>query len=198
MDSTEFARNAILNTEKRLPEYFISCLQQRLVFGSSYDSDEFKGENAHMNLRWALLNAKWDEVKHEKVSGDCRCFVTTDIPGGRYGLIDVDDLNNDALFMTIDPKNTGKVSIVAAGQRLGKPVKETYLITGHEDDIDGDIMFTFHPGEPVLPSMLDVSELAVGIVLSKKEVLNLGFSKAKVDITGEIADKVSKIMCDGL
>ena len=56
--------------------------------------------------------------------------------------------------------------------------KKNLKIIGNEEG--HDVVFTFHPGEPVRPSLLEVSDCHNGTKLTKVEALNLGFDLAKV------------------
>lgn len=125
----------------------------------------------------ALKAADWIEAEHPDVMPGCKAFKTTDIKGGHFGLLKIADLPEDAEITAFDPKGTGKVSMVVSGQS-GPLVAETWLIIGDEEG--HDVVFTFHPGEPVRPSVLDISDCPNGTKLTKAEALGLGFDFAKV------------------
>lgn len=107
----------------------------------------------------------------------CTAFVTKDIKGGRFGLAKITELPDDALIIASDPKNTGKVSMTVSGIR-GQSVEATWLIIGKEDG--RDVVFTFHPGEPIRPSLVSVSDCQNGKKFSKGAALELGFDLAKI------------------
>ena len=176
---------AIANTEKLMSGYFQKNLEMRtdVGIGSTYDNmtpDE---------LKKALKEAEWKEVDHPDVMNGCRAFVTSDIKGGCLGLMSVKDMPDDTLFLAEDPKNTGKISIAAAGVS-GEPAKITFLIIGKDDDQplpedkEKPVVFTFHPGEPVRPSLVE-SKTEHAVVLSKQQVVKMGFALAKVDRNAE-------------
>ena len=179
-------RYAISNTKKLLGGYFNMTLGSRTDVGNGSTYDGLTKEE----LEEMLKKADWKEVDHPSVDREgearCRAYVTTDIPGGRFGLLNVRDLPDDTMFLAVDPKATGRVSISVAGVP-GPPVKETFLITGLDADQKEEadrlrpVVFTFHPGEPVSPSPVPIERLADGSPLTKKEVLDMGFSFAKVD-----------------
>lgn len=155
--------------------YLDSMLNQRIEgstnAGSSYPME--KNE-----LLQALKNGDWEEIEHPEVQEGCRCFK---IPlKGLEGILDVEELDDNTRFFAMDPKKTGKISIGAANVKK-KEVNDTYLIVGKEE-IDGnkeDVVFTFHPGEPVRPSIVDIDTIRDGEVLDKDKLAKYGFSKVK-------------------
>ena len=44
---------------------------------------------------------------------------------------------------------------------------------------EGDVVFTFHPGEPVRPSEVETKDIPDGARLSKEQAKELGFDKVK-------------------
>lgn len=155
--------------------YLDTMLNQRIEgptnAGSSYNMSKEELLNK-------LLNGKWEEVEHPGVKEGCRCFK---MPlKGLEGILDIKDLPETTNFYAIDPKHTGNISVGAAGIQK-KEVDDTYLIVG-KDDINGiedDVVFTFHPGEPVAPSNVTTQEIPDGKKLSLDEIKNLGFDKVK-------------------
>ena len=167
-----FVGNAISNTKKLVPGYFENTCKNRLSggVGSIYDQFDFVEE-----LEKALLEADWTETTHPDVMAGCRVFKTN--LEGRFGLVKISDLSDDTKLIADDSKHTGKVAMTVKGIR-GKIVPETYLIIGKEDGVD--VVFTFHPGEPVRPSIVEVSKLNHGCEVSKSEARSLGFDYAKI------------------
>ena len=90
------------------------------------------------------------------------------------------DQPDDAMFVIADPKNTGKVSLMIWGWCDGNRLltDETWVIIGPNDG--EDVVYTFHPGEPVPRATTSTEELPVGTKLTKAEALALGFNLAKV------------------
>ena len=167
--------NAIIDTTKKFfGEYFERTCAQRLASGAG---SIFEGINSVEEMEKALRTANWSEATHPDVMPECKAYKTTDIEGGRLGLIRIEDLPEDVKIIASDPKGTGKVSMTVHGE-LGPAAEETWLITGMEEG--HEIVFTFHPGEPVRPSILEVKDCPNGTVLSKKEAINLGFDFAKI------------------
>ena len=145
--------------------------------GSSYDMTASE-------LKQAVYKANWVEVKHPNVEEPCRVFTTTDIPKGKNGIRNIEDFSDDTVFYAIDRKDTGFVGIGVAGENASEYVSTTYLIVGPEE-INGkteDIVYTFHPGEPLkLKNEQTTSkELPDGTVLTKSQVLDMGFKHCKL------------------
>ena len=184
--ATKDVREAIANTEELLDRYFSTTIGTRtdVGIGSTYDNMSPEA------LREHLKKAQWEEVFHKDVMPGCKAYVTKNIPGGRMGLLNVKDLPDDTLFLAEDPKSTGRVSICTAGE-LGHETKETFIIVGKDTDQpnpadrERPVVFTFHPGEPVRPSLVNTAKIADGSILTKSEVLGLGFDLAKVDKRAE-------------
>lgn len=166
--------DAIYNIATMMPEYWEKTLAQRISTGtgSVYSSIENIEE---MEIK--LLNSSWTPADHPAVAPGCKAYVTKDIKGGCYGMVPVADQPNDAVFVIEDQKNTGKVSLVLQG--AGRiPAEETWIIIGEEQG--KEVVFTFHPGEPVPKATTSTEELPVGTKLTKAEALALGFNLAKV------------------
>ena len=150
-----------------MPGYYESVYSQRLTdgAGSRYEGTDMRG------LQEMVENASWEERKHPDVAPFCKAYVTADISGGHFGLISVADMPDDTKFMAIDTKNTGKISVAVQGD-IGPAVNETWLIVGPAgDDAPGNedkqVVYTFHPGEPVRPSMVEAKDIPDGTVLTK-------------------------------
>lgn len=172
MNATVIA--AISTTKVFFKEYFERTCTQRLAGGAG---SIFEDINTVEEMEEALRTADWSETMHPDVMPGCKAYKTTDIKGGRLGLVKIEDLPENVEIIASDPKGTGKVSMTVHGE-LGPAAEETWLITGDEEG--HEIVFTFHPGEPVRPSILEVKDCPDGTVLSKEEAINLGFNLAKI------------------
>lgn len=166
--------SAIDATKEYLGSYFENTCKQRLEggLGSSYD-----GINSAEEMENALRSANWIVAEHPDVMPGCTAYTTKDIKSGHFGLLKIADLPDDATITASDPKGTGKVSMVVSGEK-GPEVEDTWLITGDEDG--HDVVFTFHPGEPVRPSLVEVENCPDGKQLTKEEAIALGFDLAKI------------------
>ena len=167
-----FVVEAIANTRKVLPEYWDNTLKARLNggVGSTYDQFDKVEE-----LEKALLTADWEETSHPDVMPGCRVYKTS--LGGRYGIVEISSLPADTLLVADDRKNTGRVAMTVKGIK-GELVPFTYLIIGKEDGID--VVYTFHPGEPIRPSVVETATLSHGSKVSKAYAKELGFDLAKI------------------
>jgi hypothetical protein len=164
-------------------DYITSCIAQRCgdsAQGSTYalDPDE---------MRAALLSEQWVQRDHPEVKAPCVAFVAPRWRG-RVGVLPLDALN--ALVRLEDPKRTGYLSAVVhhtadlpcsiSGDR------ETWLILGpHEGR---EVLYTFHPGEPVPPSRVSTSEIMPGEIMLASEARALGLTHAKTGSFGRVAD----------
>ena len=167
-------RSAVENIKEMLPDYWKKTLTQRLCTGTG---SVYTSITTLDQMEKALLHADWEPANHPAIAPGCKAYVTYDIKGGCYGMISVADQPDDATFIIEDQKGTGKVSLVLQG--AGRvPAEETWIIIGKEQG--RNIVFTFHPGEPVPRATTSTEELPVGTKLTKAEALALGFNLAKV------------------
>ena len=171
----ERIRAALRNTKELIigdRSYLESQLLQRIEgptnAGSSYEN------MTPAELLEKLYNADWEQVEVEAVMQGCTAF-RTDLPG-LNGILDFDKLPKDAELYVIDPKGTGKIGIGAANVEK-TPEEDTYLIVGEEDG--KEVVYTFHPGKPIAPSMVDAKDYPHGTKISLEEAKALGFSKVK-------------------
>ena len=174
VQDTSEVRSALAKTQTYLSDYFENTCKQRLAggVGSVYDGIE---EIADMED--ALYSAYWKKAEHPDVMPGCQAYVTKDIKGGHLGLLKIADLPDGAVITASDPKGTGKVSMTVTGEK-GPEVEETWLIVGNEDG--HNVVYTFHPGEPVRPSVVEVKDCPNGTKLTKEQAIALGFDLAKI------------------
>ena len=175
-NSTKAVREAIKNISEMMPEYWEKTLFQRIWNGTG---SIFSTIYNIVDMEQALIDAHWEVAENPNVAPGCTAYVTKDIPGGQYGMIPVAEQPKDQLFYIEDQKNTGKVSLVMyTGKRI--PAEETWLIVGPEQG--KNVVYTFHPGEPIPRATTSTEELPVGTVLSRDMALDLGFNLAKVAV----------------
>ena len=167
-------QHAINETKQVIPGYFENTCKMRLSGGTGSCYDKIMSIE---DMELALMEADWQEATHPDVMLGCKAYKTTDIKSGRFGLVAIADLPDDAIIIASDPKGTGRVSMTVTGVKR-EEVEVTWIILGDENG--HQVVFTFHPGEPVRPSMLTVSDCPDGKVLTKKEAMALGFDLAKV------------------
>lgn len=115
-------------------------------------------------LKSELFKAKWEPYNpldtdgNPIISGGARGYRTT-IAGGRLGMISTDTIADTANLYLIDPKGTGKWSLSTVGAAEPHTGMVT-MIVAEEPSVGKNIVFTFHPGEPVRSSNLDTSTLS--------------------------------------
>lgn len=165
---------AILNIKDMMPEYWEKTRTQRICTGTG---SIFAGIDNIDDMEKELIKSRWEVAENPNVAPGCTAYVTKDIHGGQYGMVPVATQPDDTIFVIEDQKNTGKVSLVMQG--AGRiPAEETWIIVGPEQG--KDVVYTFHPGEPVPRATTSTEELPIGTVLTKQEALALGFNLAKV------------------
>ena len=165
---------AIDATRRVAPGYFESTVMQRLPKTGA--GSIVVGFESPEELERALVTAKWEEYSHEAVMTGCDAFVTKDIRG-QFGIIDLVDLPADAVVTLDDRKDTGMVSCTVEGVR-GRDVDYTVIILGTEQD--EEVVFTFHPGDPVSPSQIQCEAGMHGKQVTVAEVLGMGLATAKI------------------
>ena len=149
------------------PDYLAKCLATRLASsperaGSWFDADVATTPEA---LLAALTGAAWEAYPHEAIKSPAVAFRAP--IKGRNGMVALSSLPDHAVVTLLDPKGglahwdqKQKVaaSVVAAEYGVVAPTEEfTTLIVGPvRDDAEGrHEVWTFHPGAPVAPSMVD-------------------------------------------
>jgi len=105
----------------------------------------------------------------------CSAFVAN--ISGRLGIVELRSLHSDSIVTLDDRKNTGKVEAVVQGVR-GKIKDYTVLILGPEQG--EEIVYTFHPGDPVRPSQIPAEGMH-GRQVTVSEALDMGLEIAKIE-----------------
>ena len=106
----------------------------------------------------------------------CTAFRNNDL-GGELGIVKLSDLDPAAEVTLDDRKHTGNVSATVSGIR-GKYVNFVVAILGVENG--KEILFTFHPGDPVNPSKVKTEPGMHGKVVTAAEALKMGLETAKI------------------
>lgn len=151
MIATDTVRAALSRTPAL---YLQSTIAQRCGDGAS-------GSRYHMSaacIRRALEQIEWREREHPEVKAPCRAFVATTLRG-LVGVVELALLPPSTLIQWQDFKGTGRVSAVVEQSEIGAlgVESETWLIVGPSEA--GEIVYTFHPGEPVAPSMVEARDI---------------------------------------
>lgn len=153
--------------------YWKQTLEQRLPGGAG---SVVLDVSDVASLEESLLSAKWEAYSHEAVQEGCTAFVTRDLTG-RLGIVELASLPSNTFVTLDDRKNTGKVSAVVRGV-LGPVVDFTVIILGIEDGVE--VVFTFHPGDPVRPSQVQTESGMHGRQVTIKEAIGMGLEMAKI------------------
>ena len=165
---------AVDNIRRIMPGYFEKTVAQRLPETGA--GSIVVGFDCAEDLKKALVSANWDSYSHEALMAGTEAFITKDIQG-RLGIVDLVDLPTDAVVTLDDRKDTGKVSCVVEGV-LGQDVDFTVIILGqHEGE---EVVFTFHPGDPVSPSQVQVEPGMHGKQVAVSEAIGMGLKTAKI------------------
>jgi len=165
---------AFTATRRLAPDYFEKCLVQRTSgAGSGYSN--FTPEA----LEAALLGATWETFNHPDVMEGCHAFKAP-LPG-TFGLVDLSTLPVDNLVFLADPKGTGFVEAEVEGSKGGQ-VAFTVIILGTEQG--EEIVFTFHPGDPIKPSRLAKEGLWDKITVGQARELGFKWAKVRSSTTG--------------
>jgi len=124
-----------------------------------------------------IINANWADYHHPNLMFGCTAFRSS-IPG-RLGVVRLKDLNPSIMVSLVDPKETGQVSAVikTSAQIVAPDVDFTVVILGKEGG--QEIVFTLHPGDPILPS--EVSSKLAGKTISISEAIALGLEWASLN-----------------
>ena len=170
-------RTEYLEGSEGVPESYVgNMLKQRLPGGKG---SIYQGGYTVETLKDALIGAAYKAKTHTEINEPCVGFVAYGIAGGEYGMVKIIDQPDDAKFVIVDDKKTGKVSLLLVGATGRIPTTETWVILGPANNGE-EVFYTFHPGEPIPPATTSTEELPVGTILSKQEALAKGFNLAKV------------------
>lgn len=177
------------------PEYLAKCLSQRLASSTDRAGSWFPTTTAcePESLLAVLLAAPWEPYDHPEIK----------IPGvgfrapikGFNGMVSLSGLPSHGILTLLDPKGgeeywTGERSVspsIRASEYNLVPASEdfTVLIVGPtRDDPSEHEVWTFHPGNPVKPSMVNrIDEIGRdlhGRQVTVAEARSMGFNFAKL------------------
>ena len=172
-NASELVKTAITNSKEKMADYWNNTLKQR-----SMKSDMVAGSRYNLSpeqIEESLLNADWTPYQHENVKPPAKAYKAN--IAGYEGIIKLNTLPQDKTVVLDDRKNTGKVSVVADGV-LGRKVDFTVILVGpHEGN---EVVWTFHPSDPIMPSVVDAGEGMNGKQLTVREAIQMGFEYAKL------------------
>jgi hypothetical protein len=173
MTNRERIAQAVVAMQRIDAPYWTSTLEQRAEFGKPAGSVVL-GVTPE-ELQQLILKAEWESYSHESVLAGCSAFKAP--IKGRLGVVSLATLPVETLVTLDDRKNTGKVSAVVKGV-LGAEVDFTVLILGVEDGVE--VVFTFHPGDPVRPSQIQTESGMHGRQVTVLEARDMGLEMVKI------------------
>ncbi len=175
--ATERVRAALQRSFER-SDYGRRCLAQRLP-GPDGAGSFFLDVTTVEGLRAKLEGAFWRPLNHPAVKAPAVAFDATGIPG-RLGVVPLRTLPADTVVTLEDPKGTGFVEAVVRGlgRETGVRQDTATIILGPDQD-GAEVLWTVHPGQPVVPSTVPSAEVA-GRKMSPDESGALGLRWAKI------------------
>lgn len=174
MTANQRVAQAIATTQEVLPDYWASTVAQRLP--SSGAGSLMRGYASAVALEEALVRADWVAYSHPDLLPECAAFISHTL-GGTQGLVKLVDLPHEQLVTLDDRKNTGMLSCVVSGC-ASEAVDYVVMILGPEEG--REIVYTFHPGAPVRPSVVIAEPGSHGRQVTVAEAQAMGFELAKV------------------
>ena len=177
---TKRIQEAIKNTRVVAPGYYeATCVQRSPKSGCGSVVTAFFGHEVYDGIGHLCFYDAWEGWQEypncPNLLPGCVAFRNNDL-GGELGIVQISELDPDTKVTLDDRKGTGFISATVKGQR-GKHVGFTVAILGQEQD--REVLFTFHPGDPVIPSSVKAAGLH-GKVITAKEALAMGLETAKI------------------
>jgi hypothetical protein len=164
-------RRAIRNTD---PAYLEKVLSQR--------NPGEPGQRGSVFLRsisrFGLARAAWKPYRHPAVGQGTEAFVAP-IPG-RVGVVPLDKLPPATPIRFEDPKGLGAPSAVVDWVGPLPRIDFSVLIVGRDEASGRSIVFTVHPGAPVVAARPRRAMRWLGMTVRADEAIALGFTLAKV------------------
>ncbi len=163
-------------------KYLRQCLRQRVqgphASGSVFTAPAHENELLHM-----LCGAEWKPYIHKDVLPGCTAFEAP--LEGRTGVVSLDHFAPSKRIITLaDPKGTGDLSAHVPSAEVGTLEHAFFsvIILGpnKEEPEEPEMVWTFHPGAPVRPSMTKVTPGVVSELVTVSEARDRGFQLAKV------------------
>lgn len=178
--ATEVVRTAIANTANidALKGHWEGLLSSRAGKGKPQGS-YIPGLN-EAELLEKLQAAQWEDFKHPAIAAPAKGFVTRDLTGV-VGLVSLAELEPGTPVRLCDGHATGFLSAVVVG---GQPQEVDFvvLLVGPNDSPAAEtVIWTFHPGNPVRPSSLEL-DAASDRKITAAEAIKLGFDLAKIEV----------------
>lgn len=174
MNNAERINNALQNIKELLPEYWEATVNSRTP-GKSVGS-VFSFSNIEKVLFEDRIN-DWTVYENcPNLIPGCIAFILRDVDG-HLGVVELEKLNSEMVLDILDNKKTGKAKLLAH-VGLGPETNFATLILG--DEQGKEVIFTFHPGQPVRPSEIPIEALEGKTRITVREAMALGFTTANV------------------
>ncbi|MBR3322716.1 hypothetical protein IKG13_01495 [Candidatus Saccharibacteria bacterium] len=167
---------AINNTRLLDPAYLEATLKKHIAGGAG---SVFNDISSVEQMEQSLKAANWKQAEHAGVPKGMVAFVTTDIPGGLFGMVRIEDLSDETVLTAIAPKRSNRVSLTVSDVQR-KTVAQTWVILAVDPESGEEFMMTFHPGEPIDPGLVMGDKLVEGQVITKARALKLGYEWANI------------------
>lgn len=174
MTNKERVAAAVAATKEVAGDYWRACLAQRAGDSPGAAGSIYPGLSPEQ-VEAKLVSAEWEEYSHEAIMAGCVAFKAA-LPG-QLGIVSLLTLPEDTPVVLDDRKNTGKVSATVSGVR-GETVQFTVIILGQEQG--REVVFTFHPGDPIRPSVVPCKAGLHGKKITIGEAFAMGFAMAKI------------------
>lgn len=172
--TAERITNAVNNIKQMLPEYWESTVSSRTP-GKSVGS-VFNFKDVEKVLFEDRLN-DWEVYENcPNLIPGCTAYVLRDV-SGHLGVIELYKLDPMMMLDVIDNKKTGKAKLLAH-VGIGPETDFATVIIGEEQG--KEVIFTFHPGQPIRPSEIPIEALKGRNKITVAEAITLGFETANV------------------
>lgn len=151
-DSTSIVRSAIANTTA---DYWIELCSMRAGRGESAKRmGSFYPRLTGPQVERLIRTLVWEPYTHSEVKEPAMAFIARHAPGV-VGVAQLADVPEDAELVWDDTKNTGNVELIWKGAPDSAHTKVDYTVAIVGPHDGKEIVYTFHPGDPVKPSQVD-------------------------------------------
>jgi hypothetical protein len=164
---------AITNTRRTALLNWEDTLEQRL---SGKAGSRFTVQQSFAELESILCRCDWELYVQASIPAPYFALKTTGIPG-RLGLVALSKLKPDGFITLKDVEESGQLSCTAKGIP-GEKVDFSVIILGEKNGME--IVYALHPGEPEVPSSIQVVARMHGRIVSVEEARALGLVYAEI------------------
>lgn len=166
-------RKAVENIKSMLPTYWEATVRSRTP-GSSNGS-VFSFENVEQILFEDRINDWKSFPECPNLLPGCTAFKLCNVPG-HLGIVDLKELDENTMLDVVDNKKTGMAKCLLVNGTKGPETDEATLILGEE--AGKEVVFTFHPGNPIRPDEIPVEKLGGRTTVTVSEAIEFGFTHA--------------------